>query len=220
MATRWDERFFSSTRGQVAALLRPGGRTVDELAGELGLTDNAVRAHLAALERDGLVKQGEPRRGTGKPSYTFGLTPEAERLFPKAYGLLLNQLMSVLADRLSPQELTGALREVGHRIATTQTGGPADMSARVDWAVELLGALGGLAVAQESDGGFVIRGCDCPLAAAVEGTADACLIAEALLSEMIGAPVRQRCDPGPPPCCRFEVTPPTGATISETIHER
>jgi predicted ArsR family transcriptional regulator len=220
MATRWDERFFSSTRGQVAALLRPGSHTVDELAGELGLTDNAVRAHLAALERDGLVKQGEPRRGTGKPSFTFELTPEAERLFPKSYGLLLNQLMSVLADRLSPQELTGALREVGHRIAMTQTGGPADMSARVDWAVALLGALGGLAVAQESDGGFVIRGCDCPLAAAVEGTADACLIAEALLSEMIGAPVRQRCDPGPPPCCRFEVTPPAGATISETIHER
>jgi predicted ArsR family transcriptional regulator len=220
MATRWDERFFASTRGQVAALLRPGARTVDELAIELGLTDNAVRAHLSALERDGLVKQGEPRRGSGKPSFTFELTPEAERLFPKAYGLLLNQLMSVLSERLTPHELGGALREVGHRIATTQTGGPAEMRARVDWAVELLGALGGLAVAQESDGGFVIRGCNCALAAAVEGSADACLIAEALLSEMIGAPVRQRCDPGPPPCCRFEVTPAAGESIPEDIDAR
>lgn len=53
-----DERFFASTRGQVVTLLRRGSRTVDELAGTLGLTDNAVRAHLAGLERDGLVTQG------------------------------------------------------------------------------------------------------------------------------------------------------------------
>ena len=220
MATRWDERFFASTRGQVASLLRPGGRTVDELAGELGLTDNAVRAHLSALERDGFVKQGAPRRGSGKPSFTFELTPDAERLFPKAYGLLLNQLMSVLAERLTHGELSGALREVGHRIATTQPAGPVGVGARVDWAVELLGALGGLAVAQETDGGFVIRGCNCPLSAAVEGSEDACMIAEALLSDLIGAPVRQRCDPGPPPCCRFEVTATAGDSIPETRHAR
>ena len=58
--SRSDERFFASTRGQIVTLLRRALRTVDELAGELGLTDNAIRAHLAALERDGLVTQGEP----------------------------------------------------------------------------------------------------------------------------------------------------------------
>ena len=58
-------RFLDSTRGQVATLLRRGSRTVEELAVELGLTDNAVRNHLALLERDGVVRQVGVRRGKG-----------------------------------------------------------------------------------------------------------------------------------------------------------
>ena len=72
--------------------LRRASRTVEELAHTLDLTDNAVRAHLATLERDGLVRQAGLRRGPGKPSYTYDLTPESERLFPKAYGPVLRRL--------------------------------------------------------------------------------------------------------------------------------
>jgi predicted ArsR family transcriptional regulator len=46
-------KFFESTRGQVLALLQREPRTVDEIASALRLTDNAVRAHIVALERDG-----------------------------------------------------------------------------------------------------------------------------------------------------------------------
>jgi predicted ArsR family transcriptional regulator len=52
-----DQKFFEGTRGKVVTLLRRGGRTVEGLARELGLTDNGVRAHLATLERDGIVRQ-------------------------------------------------------------------------------------------------------------------------------------------------------------------
>src|SRR5262245_23268646 len=110
--TRWDERFLASTRGRVVSLLRLGRRTVDELGGTLGLTDNAVRGHLAALERDGLIRQTGTRRGLGKPAFAYDLTPDAERLFPKAYGPLLRGLLDVLAERLTPEELEAALREV------------------------------------------------------------------------------------------------------------
>jgi predicted ArsR family transcriptional regulator len=41
----------------VVALLRRTGFTVDELPRELDLTNNGVRAHLATLERDGIVRQ-------------------------------------------------------------------------------------------------------------------------------------------------------------------
>src|SRR5947207_14829988 len=53
----WRERLFKSTRGKILDLLRTRERTVNELAEELRLTDNAVRAHLASLERDRLVSQ-------------------------------------------------------------------------------------------------------------------------------------------------------------------
>jgi predicted ArsR family transcriptional regulator len=66
-----DRRFFSSTRGRIVALLRAATRTVDELADALGLTDNAVRAHLVTLERDGLVEpSGQPRPSSSSPRRT------------------------------------------------------------------------------------------------------------------------------------------------------
>jgi predicted ArsR family transcriptional regulator len=70
--------------------------------------------------------------------------------------------------------------------------------------VALLGELGGLAAVEERDGGYVIVGCSCPLAAAVKGHPETCLMAEALLAEVIGAPVRQMCDTEAQRC-RFEV---------------
>ncbi len=99
--TKLDQRFLESTRGRIVTLLRGSSRTVEELATGLELTDNAVRAHLTTLERDGLVRQSGVRRGSRKPHFTYSLTPEAERLFPKAYDALLNQLIIVLKGRLS-----------------------------------------------------------------------------------------------------------------------
>jgi predicted ArsR family transcriptional regulator len=204
--SRRDERFFASTRGRVVMLLRGGAKTVDELATDLGLTDNAIRAHLTHLERDGLAQQGELRRSGGKPAYTFELTSEAERLFPRAYGVLLNQLLRVLSERMPDEELADVLREVGHRMPTDGVTPTADLRTRVGQAVALLSGIGGHATVEEREGGgFMIRGCTCPLAAAVEATPDSCCLAESLLSDAIGVPVRQVCDPGPPARCAFEI---------------
>ncbi len=91
--TKLDERFFDSTRGRIVSLLRGATKTVNELAEELEVTDNAVRAHLLTLERDGLVRQSGVQRGHRKPHFAYELTPEAENLFPKAYDALLNELI-------------------------------------------------------------------------------------------------------------------------------
>ena len=109
----WDEKFFESTRGRMVTLLRRSGRTVEELARALGLTDNGVRAHLAVLERDGIVRQrGSVRRGSGggKPAYVYELTSEAEGLFPKAYEPALSRLLDVLAERLGAEDSEALLR--------------------------------------------------------------------------------------------------------------
>jgi predicted ArsR family transcriptional regulator len=99
LAAIWDRRFFRSTRGRIVTLLRRSGRTVEGLARELGLTDNGVRAHLATLERDGVVRQrGSVRRGSGgdKPAYVYELTPEeacriAEALLTELTGLPIHE---------------------------------------------------------------------------------------------------------------------------------
>ena len=57
---------------------------MNELAAALGLTDNAVRAHLLSLERDGLAHQSGTQPGFRKPHATYALTAEAEQIFPKS----------------------------------------------------------------------------------------------------------------------------------------
>ena len=205
LVTRWDQRFFASTRGKVVALLRRASRTVEELAQTLGLTDNAVRTHLASLERDGLVRQHGVRRSGGKPAYAYELTTEAERLFPKAYVPVLRQLLEVLAEQMQPEALEALLRGVGRRLAVGQVVPANDRRARLEAAVAVLNELGGLAELEERDGVFVIRGYSCPLAAAVPGHPEVCKLAEALLTEVVGAPVHECCDRGERPRCQFEV---------------
>ena len=201
-----DRRFFESTRGQIVTILRGSPGTVDELAEKLDLTDNAVRAHLITLERDGLVQQSGLRRGPRKPHFTYALTPEAEQLFPKAYDDLLNQLIGVLKHRLQPNELEDVLREVGRAFAA---GAPAEKDAslesRVHAAVKVLGAIGGAAEVERHDNKIVIEGKSCPLAAAVAVHPEVCRLAETLIHEIVKAPVEEQCNRDGRPRCRFEI---------------
>lgn len=207
--TQRQDRFFTTTRGKIVQLLRRGARTVVELADSLDLTDNAVRAHLAALERDGLVEQGEPRRGPRKPAFTYELAPASERLFPKAYGILMRQMVDVLGERMAEEDLRAVLRDVGIRVARQRQTTGGSIEDRLAFAARVLTDLGGLAEVEKTDTGFEIRGCSCPLAALVEGNPPGCDLAEAMLTEIVGVPVCQICDQGPPARCRFaiELTP-------------
>jgi predicted ArsR family transcriptional regulator len=206
----WDQRFFQSTRGQIVTMLRRSKCTVEDLARALDLTDNGVRAHLAVLERDGIVLQrGSVRRtrsGGGKPAYVYELTKEGEELFPKAYEPTLGRLLDVLCERLGLEESEGLLRSVGRRLAEEHDSRRADgVHARLQMAVEVLNELGGLAELEERDGTLVIRGYSCPLAAVTPDHPEVCRMAEALVAEVAGVSVQEQCERGERPRCRFEV---------------
>lgn len=211
MTTRLDRRFFESMRGRIVVLLRRSGLTVDELAQELGLTNNGVRAHLAVLERDGVVRQrGVVRResGGGKPAYVYELTPEAEDLFPKAYEPVLQRLLDVLAQRLGPGEAEALLRAVGRLMAEGQAAPTDGPRARLEATVRVLNELGGLAELEEHDGALIIRGYSCPLATVTPDHPEVCRMVETLINELAGVPVRERCDRRARPRCCFEMATP------------
>ena len=208
MATNWDEKFFQSTRGQIVTLLRRSNRTVEDLARALGLTDNGVRAHLAVLERDGIVRQrGSVRRsrGGGKPAYVYELTQEGEDLFPKAYEPTLRRLLDVLSDQLGPEESEALLRVVGRRLAEEHSTRADGTHARFESAVEVLNELGGLAELEERDGRLLIRGYSCPLAGVTPDHPEVCRMAETLIAELAGVSVDEQCDRGERPRCCFEI---------------
>jgi predicted ArsR family transcriptional regulator len=204
-----DSRFPESTRGQIVALLRRSVMTIEELARELDLTDNAIRLHIGTLERDGIVRQCGVRRegGVGKPATEYEVTAEAEPSFSKAYIPFLSTLLNALGDRMTPAELRALMRDVGHRMAASQTGSPKTVAARTEVASRLLNALGGLTTVERDPNGkgLQIRGFGCPLSVAVEQREEVCVAVQTMLRDVVGVNVREECDRSDRPRCRFAV---------------
>ena len=204
----WQARLLESTRGRILERLRSREYTVNDLAAELELTDNAIRAHLLSLERDGLIRQSRTQPGFRKPHAVYALTAEAEQVFPKAYGALLDLVLTTFSRKLTPKEVRAGMRDVGKQVAKEhlpEVEGKG-RGQRIKAALSILQELGGAATFHESEGKHFIRGNGCPLAAATADHPEACLIAESLLSRIIGVRVKERCIHSGSPSCCFEIS--------------
>lgn len=208
----WERRFFSTTTGRILALLRRRKQTVDDLAGALTLSNNAVRNQLYTLERDGLVAIDGTRRGPGKPAWLYRLSPEADRLFPKPYAAMLDQLLDVLSERMTAEEIDDALVEVGRRMAASIPAQSGEVAARLPAVIEAFTSIGGLAEIDTSGDCLAIQGYDCPLSRTVGHHPNACRVPQAMLETALGRPVIEECDKSDPPRCRFVIAPEAEAS--------
>ena len=205
----WEQEYGNTTRGHIVTLLRGGDRSVDELAAELGLTDNAVRAHLAILQREQIVRAVGVRRGggAGKPASIYGIAPGAQPMFSRAYSPLLAALLAELRTHRTPDAMRRLLQRVGQRMAPRRPA-KGTLDARVRAGSELLNELGGSTDVEREEDGFVIRGRGCPLSEAVVSCPETCRAVEQMLTEVTGARVVESCDRDGPPNCHFRVPTP------------
>ena len=177
-------------------LIRRGERTVNTLAAHLRISDNAVRVHLVALERDGLIKRiGTVRSGgAGQPAAEYDLTPSGEQVLSQAFPAAL---VALAAAAGAPTAAPRAVRT------------PADQGSlqeRAESCATLIENLGGSATVTVNRGNAVIQGAGCPLAAAVRGEPGTCFIVEGLLESHAGVKAEQQCTHGDRPSCRFRLT--------------
>ncbi len=202
----WQRKFGKTTRGRVVALLRRGERSVEELAAALGLTDNAVRAQLAILERDGIVRRVAIRRGgrVGKPAALYGVVPDASSLFSSAYAPMLSALLAELGERMSPREMESLLRRIGRRLAPTVPP-KATFDDRARAGAAALTKLGADADLVRTPEGYEIHGHGCVLSDAVAACPATCRVVEELLSAVTATRVREHCDRSVQPNCRFVI---------------
>ena len=206
----WETNIGGAMRGRIIRLLRRGEKTVDDLAAQLGVTDNGVRSHLAVLEDAGVVEQFNVRRtGTpGKPATVYRVAPDAEPHLSAAYAPILEALLVALENRLEAKELDSLFREVGRKLAEDQEGAPksASLATRARLAASLLGELGAEIDVESNDAGFTLRGHACPVASAVRVQPGVCRAMEELVAGVTGAEVRECCERADGGAsCRFEI---------------
>jgi len=100
-----------------ALLHHAHGMSIDELAEHLAVTRTAIRQHLAALERDGLVLRGATRPTGRRPEQLYRLTDHAKEQFPRQYQMLASVLIDEVADLIGPVALAALMRSLGHKLA-------------------------------------------------------------------------------------------------------
>ena len=95
-----------STRVRILeAIKSEGPQPVRALSVALDITGMAVRQHLMALERDGLVKRESQRRPLGRPENVYQLTDAAQHYFPQRYDDLACDLLENARQVLGQKKL-------------------------------------------------------------------------------------------------------------------
>jgi predicted ArsR family transcriptional regulator len=195
----------TGTRGRIIEILRRTPATASEIARDLGLTYNAVRPHLTALQRDGVVRGDETRRGETRPSVVYRLAPGVDAALSRAYTPFASELVGELGTHLPEAELRQVMGNVGRRLAAKWPRPRGEACQRVQAASELLIELGAPNEVEQLESGWRIRGVGCMLAEAVREQSTVCHAMESLLSELLEMPVRECCERGEGPRCCFEI---------------
>jgi predicted ArsR family transcriptional regulator len=200
--------FFETTRGRIVVLLRRGARTVDDVAAELELTSNAVRAHITGMQNEGIVRRVGQRPGATRPSYVFELSNHAEQLLSRAYIPFLTQVVQTVAKVLPTEGLDRLMREAGQALGHELTGGKrlaGGLRTRVLAASDLMNHELGALTHVEQNGRWRIIGLGCPLAVLTGKHPAVCRAIESLLMEVLQTPVRECCNRSGRPRCCFDV---------------
>jgi DeoR family transcriptional regulator, suf operon transcriptional repressor len=194
------------TEGKLLALLCERDHTTPELADALGMSSNAVRWHLGRLERMGWITHTRQRGGVGKPPNQYRLTAEGSVQLSRAYLPMLSALLDAVAAAGGPASEEALLRSAGAALASRDSHAAEELRTRIDAAAGLLHRLGGVStVRQEADAVWIESYC-CPLRAVVQKHPLACKAIEAMVAEVTGAPVQERCTRDASPRCRLQVS--------------
>lgn len=181
-----------SRRTILSILKSAGGASVPMLAEALGLNIETVRAHLKTLASHGLVeRKGSRSDGPGRPELIWGLTAEADALFPRREAEVLKELAAFLvrtgrtdvleaffADYIERRREDALARVEGKR-----------GRARLREAAKILSEQGFMAVVEEHADGPQLRLCHCPLRELVEVSRVPCRAEVGFVRELVGGPL-------------------------------
>jgi predicted ArsR family transcriptional regulator len=212
------DRFFQSTRGRIVAeLRRRGSASAADLATLFGLSPNAIRQQLVALERDGLVAEKPVRRGPTKPTLEFSLTSESDKLFPQHYDKMLSAVLREVRETYGGEAVGTLFRGLAERAATKakERVTASDAEGRVAQLTDVLRDQGVVADYSLIDGGFALHEHTCPYASVAKDNPEVCSVIHHVMDETLGGEheqVESLATGGKE--CRFELKPSIPAKVT------
>ena len=182
----------------LVALKKAQPLTAKELGERFGLTPNALRRHLKALEEAEVVRYRREVRGVGGPVYAYSLTASGESLFPNAYADALVAALETLGAQAGPDAVVQLFRR--QWVALVGDAGPTlaalPLAERAQLLAELRSSQGYMAeaVPAAGEGGeaVLVREHNCAIRAAAERFPEICAAERRLFEEILDASVERR----------------------------
>jgi predicted ArsR family transcriptional regulator len=173
-------------------LSQKDGLTIDQMAPQLGITRNAVREHVSALTRDGLIAASALADSTGgRPGRLYTLTARGMALFPKQYDLMARLLLEALTKHLGAENAEREMRRLGAALAAQMaphvTGATLERRTR-----EVAGLMRQLGYESSARDGATIEALNCVYHELARADQTVCALDLALIETLADAHVEHR----------------------------
>lgn len=188
------------------------GKSVDELAHELGVSRNATNQHLSSLTNLGLIDNTlRPSHG-GRPVKNYFLSQLGMELFPRHYAQLSILLVDWIRRNLDGSALNSCLRELGAQQAEVYSERVAALNGlpqKISEVATIMRELGyETDVGVSDDGALEIIACNCVFQQVAVECEQICEFDLSLMGTLLNAhidhPESFACGGL---CCRFGITP-------------
>jgi predicted ArsR family transcriptional regulator len=189
---------------------------VADLVRATGVTRTAVTEQLNELIASGFVERTrEPVEGRGRPRNMYSATKAAlVLLFASNQGLVVPAMWRAIAA-VGGEELTRKVRRrvsrdlAEHYKARITAKRPERRLRELCRIMEQEGSL--VEVERAKDGRLLLSKRSCPFISMFEESRAVCCVDQEMMSEVVGAPIRQTaCRHDGDPCCAFELAPADG----------
>jgi predicted ArsR family transcriptional regulator len=198
------------TRQKIIMLLNKAEHlTVAELSKDMEITPMAVRQHLMALERKGIISYVSRKYGIGRPVFLYSLTEKAKAAFPKAYSSFLRDMLRVLADIDGPGKIEiiferrrdRMVKQYGTILSKART-----VSEKVQTLARQLDSEGYMIETEEKGGKIVIKQFNCMLTDVAVDYPQSCTYELKMYQELFGKDVQRiECQRDGAPSCTYVI---------------
>jgi len=202
----------TSTRRQIITILRvEGPMSAGDLAERVGITEMAIRRHIATLERDALIYPTTIRQPMGRPAKVYQLTEEADDLFPKNYHTLTLDLLEDIVKVDGAEKVKALFDQREERLVQQykEMLHGKSMQEKVAAIAETQNRKGYLAKFEaKEDGTFEIIEYNCPIAQVSRLYPETCSCETNVFRRVLEADVnRSECLAEGGTCCVFKIAP-------------
>lgn len=212
-----EELFGDRRRRLLRHLLRHrSGASIDELAQALRVTRTAVRQHIAALLRDGLVAPGAERESGGRPVRLHVLTEAGREVFPRRYSWFARLLVEAIAQEHGAAGLRTRLGRIASSVVAQLPHKPRAGASRSEKVAELSALMDELGYdarkVRDVGGAPTIEADNCVFHALAQQNPAVCQFDIALMTSFTGSNVElHECMAKGGAVCRFRFLPRGGS---------